>query len=382
MQSSMDDRVALTITFTYMTTIVLVIAADAYIVGSAIADALDEPRWLVTGWIAVLLAVATWTNLRGLTDAARVQDVVTTLIVLLSVGVGVMAVTHHATPEALRLDAARGHGVAAFVQAVALGVLLFSAFEWVTTNAEEVQEHHHIHRGMLVSLGILAGTCALLTYGMARLLDGDEIKSAFPQLALGEHVAGTTGYWVMFVVTVLTALNTFNGGFITASRFIYATAREGALPAKAASLNDNAVPWVPVIGLAVASLVVSVAVAVTGAWLVLLSVGAALESMIFAVAGYCVWSLRRRQPHVHRPFRMAVAGPLGLLGAVLFGLLGLIASVSVDDEVDPRPLIIIAGIAVLAAVYVLAYVPKLRAAAEARAAAAPRRRRPVATQES
>ena len=33
MKRSMDDRAALTITFTYMTTIVLVIAADAFIVG-------------------------------------------------------------------------------------------------------------------------------------------------------------------------------------------------------------------------------------------------------------------------------------------------------------------------------------------------------------
>jgi amino acid transporter len=384
MQSSMDDRVALTITFTYMTTIVLVIAADAYIVGSAIADALNEPRWLVTLWIALLLAAATWVNLRGLTLAAAVQDVVTTLIVLLTVGVGVLALTHEQTHAARVLDATRDTSIGGFVQAVALGVLLYSAFEWVTTNAEEVRVHHHIPRGMLVSLGILATCCALLAYGMGRLLDHGELTSAFPQLALGRHVAGAGGYWVMLVVTALTALNTFNGGFITASRFIYATAREGALPRSAAKLNDNFVPWVPVIGLAVASLAVSVLVALTGAWQVLLSVGAALESMIFAVAGYCVWSLRRRQPHTHRPFRMSAAAPLGVVGAVLFGLLGLIASVSVDDKLDLRPLLIIAGVAAVAAVYVLLYVPRLRAAAAAREAAAPKRRRPapVAVEES
>ena len=33
MKRAMDDRIALTITFTYMTTIVLVIASDAFIVG-------------------------------------------------------------------------------------------------------------------------------------------------------------------------------------------------------------------------------------------------------------------------------------------------------------------------------------------------------------
>ena len=48
-------------------------------------------------------------------------------------------------------------------------------------------------------------------------------------------------------VTAVTALNTFNGGFITASRFIYGTAREGSLPRQLAHLNDRAVPWVPVV---------------------------------------------------------------------------------------------------------------------------------------
>jgi len=48
----------------------------------------------------------------------------------------------------------------------------------------------------------------------------------------------------MAVVTAMTALNTFNGGFITASRFVYGTAREGSLPRQLAALNDRAVPWV------------------------------------------------------------------------------------------------------------------------------------------
>lgn len=377
MQAAMDDRVALSITLTYMTTIVLVIAADAYIVGSAVADALHQPRWLITVWIAAMLGVATWTNLRGLHVAARVQDAATLVIILVTAGIGVLALTTPPTAAARLADADRATSLGGFVQAVALGILLFSAFEWVTTNAEEVREHHHIPRGMLLSLGILATVCAVLAYGMGHLLSADEASTAFPQLALGRHVAGGLGYAVMAVITVLTALNTFNGGFITASRFIYATAREGSLPAAMAKLNDNFVPWVPVVVLAGSSLVVSVLVALTGAWQVLLGVGAALESMIFAVAGYCVWSLRRRQPHVHRPFRMALAGPLGLLGTVLFGVLGLVASVTVDNEVDLRPLGILLGTGALAAVYVLTVVPRLRAEAEARAAAAPRRRRPV-----
>ena len=99
---------------------------------------------------------------------------------------------------------------------------------------------------MLISVVVLFATCALATEGMIHLLSGSELASAYPQLFLGRHAAGAFGYGLMCAITALTALNTFNGGFITASRFIYATAREGSLPSGFARLNVNFVPWVPV----------------------------------------------------------------------------------------------------------------------------------------
>ena len=45
-------------TFTYMTTVVLVIAADAFLIGAAVRHVLHEPSALAYLWIAVLLGVA------------------------------------------------------------------------------------------------------------------------------------------------------------------------------------------------------------------------------------------------------------------------------------------------------------------------------------
>ena len=79
MSRSMDDRVALIITFTYLSTIVLVVAADAYIIGNAIAYVLGGIAWLAFVWIAILLGLATYVNLRGIRVAGRVQDIATYL---------------------------------------------------------------------------------------------------------------------------------------------------------------------------------------------------------------------------------------------------------------------------------------------------------------
>jgi APA family basic amino acid/polyamine antiporter len=374
MSRSMDDRVALTITMSYMATIVLVLAADAYIVGSAFTHVTGLPGAVTGLVIALLLGAATVSNLAGINVAARVQDVATAVVILITVVLGVLAFGEPRTQGSRIAERLHPHGPGGFLTAVALGVLLFSAFEWVTTSSEEVRDLRLIPRGMLITLGILAVTCSLVATAMGRLLSDAELKSAYPQLFLGRHLLGEGGYVLMMAVTLVTAINTFNGGFITASRFVYAAAREGSLPPVFARLNDRLVPWVPVLVLAGASFVAALLVSLTGEFEVLLSAGAALESGIYAVAGYCVWSLRRRQPDAERPFRMFGAGVLSWVGMVLFGLLALVASTQVGDRTDPTPLLVIALVAGGSVYYVLRVLPKVQAAAAARASAVPRRR--------
>ena len=374
MQRAMDDRAALTITFTYMATIVLVIAADAFIVGSALGHVFGRSTWVAVVWIVALLAVAVAANLRGVRVAGWVQDVATYSVLALTSVVCVVALvrSHHG----LRFPFAplHGHSPGDVLEAVALGVFLYSAFEWVTTNAEEVRRPQHIHRGMLVAVAALFVVCSLVTVAMSHELDHRQLVSAFPQLYLGVDAFGSVGLWLMAAVTAVTALNTFNGGFITASRFIYATAREGSLPRPLAALNDRAVPWVPIVGLGVTSLVVALVVAATHGWQVLVAVGAALEAMIYAVAGFCVMRLRSRLPDHHRPFRVVAVRALGLFGVIVFGTLAVVAGVSVGNHFDPLPLVVIGVCAGLAAFYVLRVMPKVRASQAARRAAVATRR--------
>jgi APA family basic amino acid/polyamine antiporter len=215
---------------------------------------------------------------------------------------------------------------------------------------------------------------------MGHLLSRSELASAYPQLYLGSRALGAFGYALMAVVTGVTAINTFNSGFITASRFVYATAREGSLPPAFARLNDNAVPYVPVYVLAAASTVVAVVVALTGDFQVLLAVGASLEAGIYALAAACVLRLRLRIPTAQRPFVMRAVPVLPWVGVVVFGFLALIAAMTVGGRVSVTPLVVIAVLAAVSAWYVFRVLPGMRAAAEAaRAAAGPRRpRRPVA----
>jgi len=237
-----------------------------------------------------------------------------------------------------------------------------------------VRKPESINRGMLISIGILCVVCSVATVAMSHTLSHGELTSAYPQLYLGVAALGHSGLWVMAAVTAVTALNTFNGGFITASRFMYGTAREGSLPRQLAQLNDRAVPWVPVVVLGTVSALVALVVALTHGWQVLVAVGAALEAMIYGVAGFCALRLRARQPDLPRPFRVRGLGVLGPIGIVLFGVLSVLASVSVQARFNPAPLVIILVVAALSAFYVLRVLPGVKAREAARRAARPRRR--------
>ncbi|HEX7610164.1 MAG TPA: amino acid permease, partial [Solirubrobacteraceae bacterium] len=189
---------------------------------------------------------------------------------------------------------------------------------------------------------------------------------------------GTVGELWMLALTVLTALNTFNGGFLVASRFIYAAAREGNLPRQFAKLNLQAVPWLAVTTLAGVSAVVAAVVFATGQWLLLVAVGASIEAGIYALGSLSLLILRSRETR-ERPFRLIAGRPLAVFGVVLFS--GLFLATGFSDPKSPSrfsaaPIAVIGSLLALSTGYVLVFVPRLQAAAAARAAANRPRRRP------
>jgi len=202
--------------------------------------------------------------------------------------------------------------------------------------------------------------------------------SPYPQLLLGKAALGTLGEIWMLAVTVLTAINTFNGGFLVASRFIYAAAREGSLPKAFAKLNMRAVPWLAVLTLAVVSGILAAVVFATGQWLLLVGVGATLEAAIYAIACWCVVALRRKGPSP-RDFPMRGGAKLAMVGVVLFGILAIISGFA--DPKDPKkfsvlPMAIILILGGISWCYVAYGVPRMRAKAAASAPAAAPKRRP------
>ena len=366
---AVGNRTAMSVTFTYMATVVLVIAADAFLIGAAIRHVLHEPAVLAYLWIAVLLGIALAANLRGIRMAGWVQTFVTYTVLTGTAVLSVVAIFHHGRAFHQPFDIF-GKGAFSGIQAIAFALFLYAAFEWVTTTAEEARTPRVITRALFIAPFLIWLVSTLFALALAHLVPFPVLHhSAYPQLLMGKAALGTIGELWMLALTVLTALNTFNGGFLVASRFIYAAARENTLPRQFAKLNLNAVPWLAVCVLAGVSAVVAALVFATGQWLLLVAVGAAIESAIYAIGSVCLLVLRRRDTR-ERPFRLIAARPLATFGAVLFTIMFLATGLSDPKNPSHLSVVPLGVIVVLGAVsigYVLLCVPRLQAAAAARA---------------
>ncbi|HEY7093540.1 MAG TPA: APC family permease [Ktedonobacterales bacterium] len=408
-RSAFNERASLIISFGYLVTVVAVIAADSYVVGSAVScfsqqcythgTILQNPGPDTYIWILALLALATAANLLGIRIAGLVQDIATYALLISLAIISFIALSKSGFH--LHQPTAALHSPVNLIQAVAVGVFVFSAFEWVTPLSEEMTDTRLIPRGMFVALGLLFLSYSLFTVASTNLVGiqhlcqnvgtDNVICSNVPQMLLGWQALGQTGALWMLLATLLTGVMTFNGGFAAASRFMYAAAREATLPPFFARLSyARVVPWAAVVSLAAASAVIAVVVALTQSFNALILVGAVLEAMIYAVAGLCVLVLRNRQSDTQRSFLIPLGPVIPVATIVIFSLLGVIAAVTLTpvriggaQVLLPVPLAITAAIFLLSFLYVQYYVPRLKAADEARRAArTPRRPRRQAAEET
>ena len=370
LRAAFNGKTSLIISFAYVLTIVAVIAADSYVVGSAVSYVFPQTPAIL--WILLILALAAGANLFGIRIAGLLQDVTTYgLLVSLAI-ISILALSRHGFT--LHQPFAGLGNPGNLLNAVAVGVFVFSAFEWVTPLSEEMTDTRLIPRGMFIALGLLFISYALFTVAATNLVGIASLKdSPVPQMLLGRATLGEAGVIWMLIATLFTGVMTFNGGFATASRFLYAAAREATLPPIFARLSiARAVPWVTVLILAGSSAIVAVVIDITREFNILILIGAVLEALIYAAAGLCVIQLRRRQPANTRSFRIPFGWTIPLLTIVIFTLLGIAAAVSPT----PLPLLITAIVFAISFIYVQAVVPRLKAAEEQRRAARGRRRPP------
>lgn len=352
------DRVSMIGSLLYASTVIFVMAADAFVLGHALHQAIPTVGGFI--WILGLLAVMVAVNRRGIRFSGRMQDINAFFLLGTLSALSLVILLRPHLPMDLARVAAPGWG--RWFQGVAVGIFIYVGFEWVTPLAEAFPDAARtIPRGMFMALGLIAVAFGLFIRALGVLFPDPRVlgQDLAPQLTLGMRALGPLGFWWMAVITLTTAATTFNGGLMTASRFIYALARERVLPPGWARLNRHLVPQTALVGMALVALALAGWVWSTGQYRVLINAGAGVEALMYAMTGWAVIRLRQREPLRPRPFRVWGPSWLPWLGVGLYTCLGVGAlSAPSGSSGFPWALVFIGGLAVVVVAYVIYLVPR------------------------
>ncbi|KAF1085406.1 putative amino acid permease YhdG [Sporotomaculum syntrophicum] len=369
-----NDQLAIIVSMLYMMVVMGVIGAESYVLAQVLYEV--WPAVPALAWILTMFSIVTVVNLLGVKIAGGFQSALTYGLILSLLAFAFIALFKADFQLTGFLSAVGAKGL---VNAVALGVFLFVGFEWVTPLAEEVTHHRMVSRGMLLAIGILSVTYALFTVAMTATTPREVLAgSPIPHLLFARGILGEAGVTWMVAITLAASITTFNAGLISVSRFIYSSAREHVLPPVFSKISLRFfTPWTAVLTIFIIGLTISIAVLVTQRYLMLVNMAAAMESIIYAMAGLAVIRLRKKMPEADRPYRIPGGYIIPGICAIVFTGLAMAVFASF-----PIVLLYITLGLLLCTWYVKVVVPELKLCYQEKKTTIRPRRRPVSGEQT
>jgi len=384
-QNAFNERIAITIGMFYVVLGISMVGAESYILSSVMINAhiFISPMVDRIVWSSIFILFVAFLNYRGVKIAGLAEDIMTFSKIGLLAFVSIYAISTIGIDFSPAL-ASPNFTLPKIIQAAGVGVFLFVGFEWVTPLAEETTDYRLIGKGMLITVGILSILYSLFTVALWIGLTPEQRLSgtAIPHILLGRNLFGTPGVVLLMFMSALASVTSFNAGVLNTSRFTYAMARDNVLPKMFSNLHpDYATPWAAILGLTIFSLLVSVVIFITGQYLFIILMAAALECFIYVVMAICVLRLRTKYPDKPRDFKVPFGPVIPVITAVVF--FGLMVGIFVDVTKDyaGRVLfanywlaVVMAGFFVVCTLYTMLVVPVFKKKAAERSATRQRRR--------
>lgn len=288
--------------------------------------------WSVAGgevyaaWVAVGVAgalVITAVNYLGIRPASVFQ----TIAVLVLLAVGVLLVTGASIGgQATHLQPLFSGGVAGLLTVLVATPFLFVGFDVIPQSAEEINlPYGQIGKTLVVSVLLAATWYVLVMLTVASALARGELAGA--ELAAA---AGMAALWdsdamgaVLVVGGTAGILTSWNGFVIGASRLIYAMGASGMLPAWFARLHPRyRTPGNAVLFVGALSIISPLFGEQMLTWLV--NAGGINIVIAYLLVACTFLVLRRREPEMPRPFRLAPGRTVAVLAALLSLGLGML----------------------------------------------------------
>ncbi|HMI41312.1 MAG TPA: APC family permease [Sphingomicrobium sp.] len=253
--------------------------------------------------ILVLLAI----NALGLREGRAAQVATTALKVGLLMAIVAAAISLPAVPVSTLVNAAPAIGVAGMIAAYQL---VYGAYTgWITPVyfvEEDVAPGRNLPRSLMLSVLAVGAVYVALNLALLHSIPIAELgKLDIPVGDLLGRLFGQLGTVILGITGFVIILGCCNGVIMMTSRIIYGLARDGLFPHHGMRVNRGGTPWVGLLFAGIAA----VAMTTTGSFEAAFRLMGALAVVGFVVVDLSIFALRRREPHLARPFA-AIGYPL------------------------------------------------------------------------
>ena len=335
-QNAYNEKAAISTGMFYVILGISMVGAESYLLSSVLSETVTllGPFYDRFIWMVVFIVFVGLINFRGIVITGIVQDILTYSMIGFLIAISVYTFAVHGISMGPALESSR-FTLENVLQAAGVGVFLYVGFEWVTPLAEETTDYRLIGKGMLIAIGLLSVAYSLFIVAMYTGLTEEQLMSGtpIPHILFAGNIFGKPGVIFFIFMSILASVTSFNAGLLNTSRFTYAMARDNVLPRFFSRLHpDYATPWVAILALVIFAIGLSFAILVTGRYLFIIVMAAALECIIYVVMALCVVRLRKRFPDRERDFRVPFGNILPAVCVVVF--LGLLAGIFMDVSRD------------------------------------------------
>jgi amino acid transporter len=385
-QHAFNEKAAIAIGMFYVITGASIVGAEAYLLSSVMIETVGTHVSLLADrffWMSIFILMVAYINYRGVSITGWAQDLMTYVMFAFLLFVSIYTLSTHPVDFGPALHSP-DFTLGKVLTAAGLGVFLFVGFEWVTPLAEETEDYRMVGKGMMLAVALLAVTYSLFVLAMYVGLTDEQRHSGttIPHILFGRNLFGPAGGVIFIFMSLLASLTSFNSGVLNFSRFGYAMARANILPRVFAKLHpDYATPWVAILGMTIFSLGLCAFTLLSGQFMFIITMAAALECFIYVVIALCVMRLRKKFPDQERSYRVPFGKLIPIINIIVFS--GLMIGIFADTTRDAMGKVLfhnywtavaMAVAALLMTAYALAIVPRLQQAAAQRTSQRKRRR--------
>ena len=298
----------------------------AYALGEVIP--LPIPTITYTFIVTVVLLIA---NLNGVDMFAKVQDVVTYLMVASMVILGIIGALGLGTGEKVSQPMNMTLDVPTVVSMTAVAFWLFIGAEYVIPVSKEVKNaKRNVPLGMFLGLGLICLVQSILVLGFHNYTPWAELAdSAAPHMLYGENLLGGPGRIWMVFVAALALISSQNSGINGLASICQGMAKMNMMPQCFAKTNKKNVPYVGVWFVSVLILFfafLSSDSSDTISFFILVASVFWMVSYIFAHIDVLI--LRKRLPKAPRSFKVPFGPVFPVIG--ILGTAYMVLNISTD----------------------------------------------------